>query len=356
MDISNASLLDESTAAAEAMYMCYNVHNGKRNKFFVSKHIFPQSIDVIKTRAHAINLELVIDDPANFDYSKADQYCGVIIQNPDNLGNLTDLKPISDKLKKSKTMLVSISDILSLCIVKPPGEMGADIAVGSAQRFGVPMASGGPHAGYMACKDEYKRKLPGRIIGVSIDAHGNQAYRMSLQTREQHIRRDKATSNICTAQALLANISAFFGMWHGPQGLKKKAVRVHFYSQILIEELSLLDYKFKTDPNAHFDTVTIDARASGFSSADYVLSQFHKEGINLRKVDDNLVQVAFNEVTTLTDLEELIEIFAFIKEKRLDHEYRVQFEGREYKELNGQLKRTSSYLELPQFTQLTSET
>ena len=199
MDISNASLLDEATAAAEAMFMSHAIHNGKRNKFFISSQIFPQTIDVLKTRAHGIGIDIVIDEPENFDFSKANDYCGYIIQNPDNLGTLKDLTNLSAKLKENKVVLTVVADILSLAIVKSPGEMGADIAVGSVQRFGVPMAYGGPHPGYMACKDEFKRKMPGRIIGVSIDIHGNKAYRMSLQTREQHIRRDKATSNICTS-------------------------------------------------------------------------------------------------------------------------------------------------------------
>lgn len=218
--MANASLLDEATSASEAMFMAYNVHNGKRNKFFLSKNIFPQNIEVIRTKADGIGIELVIDEPANFNWAKADEYFGYMVQNPDNFGNLHDITEVAAKLKTHKVIVSVIADILSLSIVKTPGEMGADIAVGSAQRFGVPMAFGGPHAGYMAVKDELKRKMPGRLIGVSKDNHGNLAYRMSLQTREQHIRRDKATSNICTAQALLANISSFFAQWHGAEGIK----------------------------------------------------------------------------------------------------------------------------------------
>jgi glycine dehydrogenase len=180
MDIANASLLDEATAAGEAMQMAYNVHNSKRSKFFVSKHIFPQNLEVMKTRAYGIGLELVIDEPANFDFANAEHYCGVMIQNPDNLGNLHDLSELSAKLKPSKVTLCVIADILSLAEVKPPGEMGVDIAVGSVQRFGVPMCFGGPHPGYLACKDDFKRKIPGRIIGVSKDCFGDSAYRMAL--------------------------------------------------------------------------------------------------------------------------------------------------------------------------------
>jgi len=199
LDVSNASLLDEASAASEAMFMAYNVHNGKRNKFFLSKHVFPQNIEVVKTKADGLGIELVIDEPANFNWAKADEFCGYMVQNPDNLGNISDITEVASKLREHKVVVTIIADILSLALVKTPGEMGADIAIGSAQRFGVPMGFGGPHAGYMAVKDEFKRKMPGRLIGVSKDIHGNRALRMALQTREQHIRRDKATSNICTA-------------------------------------------------------------------------------------------------------------------------------------------------------------
>lgn len=237
LDVSNASLLDEASSASEAMFMAYNVHNGKRNKFFLSKNVFPQNIEVVKTKAEGLGIELVIDEPANFDWSKVDDFCGYMVQNPDNLGNVTDITEVAAKMREHKVVVTIIADILSLAVIKSPGEMGADIAIGSAQRFGVPMGFGGPHAGYMAVKDEFKRKMPGRLIGVSKDVHGNRALRMALQTREQHIRRDKATSNICTAQALLANISSFYGQWYGPEGLKKQANRVRNFADILITEL-----------------------------------------------------------------------------------------------------------------------
>lgn len=184
MPMANASLLDEATGAAEAVQMSYNIHNGKRNKYFVSETVFPQTIDVMKTKCHAIGIELVIGNTENFDWAKQEEFMGMMVQNPDNFGKVVDHTPLSEKLKEGKMIFTIVADFLSLAIIKPPGEMGADIACGSAQRMGIPMAYGGPHPGYFASADKYKRKLPGRIIGVSKDSHGNQAFRLALQTRE----------------------------------------------------------------------------------------------------------------------------------------------------------------------------
>jgi glycine dehydrogenase len=285
-DVANASLLDESTSAAEAVQLSYVHHGGKRNKFYLSENTFPQTIDVIKTKCHALEIELEIGKVEDFPWAKADEYCGLLVQNPDNFGSISDHTELAAKLKESKILLTIDADILSLTLMKPPAEMGADIAVGSAQRFGIPMAFGGPHPGYFATSEKFKRKMPGRIIGISKDRHGNQAFRMALQTREQHIRRDKATSNICTAQALLANMASFYMQWHGPKGLSKIANKVRFMSQIFMEELDKVGIVFATDRKHYFDTVTIDCAASGFSSADYIQAQFHKFGINIRKIDD----------------------------------------------------------------------
>ena len=199
MDISNASLLDEATSCAEAVALCYASANGKRPKFYVSESMFPQIIDVIKTRSLGNGVELTVGKIEDFPWEHSKEYCGLICQNPDNFGNLTNYKGLFDKLHEHGVKCVLNADILSLTIVKSPGEMGADVAVGGVQRFGLPMGFGGPHPGYFACKDDLKRKMPGRIIGISKDADGNTALRMTLQVREQHIRRDKATSNICTA-------------------------------------------------------------------------------------------------------------------------------------------------------------
>lgn len=217
MDISNASLLDEATSCAEAVSLAFAAAgNPSRNKCFISESIFPQNLDVIRTRCLGNGIELVVGKVLDFPWAEADQFCGVLVQNPDNIGNLTNFTEFFGKLRQAGVRSILNSDILSLCIVKSPAEMGADIAVGSVQRFGLPMGAGGPHPGYFACKDDLKRKMPGRIIGISKDADGNTALRMTLQVREQHIRRNKATSNICTSQALLANMVAMYGIWHTP--------------------------------------------------------------------------------------------------------------------------------------------
>jgi glycine dehydrogenase len=359
LDFANASLLDESNAAAEAMALSFSVHNNNRKKFFVSKNLFPQSIDVCRTRAKANGIDLVIGDIADFPWSHAKEFCGAIFQNPDNIGNMENYTELFAKFKENGIVSILSQDIMSTVISKPAGEMGADIAVGSAQRFGLPMAFGGPHPGYMACKDEFKRKMPGRIIGVSRDKHGDLAYRMTLQTREQHIRRDKATSNICTAQNLLSNMTALYGIWHGPVGLKKISTRIRFYTQMLYTALQQLGIVVLTDKHNFFDTLVFDVKASGFSSADQVLADFHKYGINLRKLDDNKVGISINETTVILKLATLVEIFALLLEKKdLGNTYLEDdfFTIQKYQDLHKNLKRSTEFMQQPVFNDLHSET
>jgi glycine dehydrogenase len=225
LEVANASLLDEATACAEAMTMAQRVSKSKSINFFVDEACHPQNIDLIKTRAEPLGIELIIGSP---DDLKENEVFGAIFQYPGTYGHVRDFTSIIEKLHSSKAIAIMAADPLSLTLLKEPGAMGADIVVGNTQRFGVPLGNGGPHAAYMATKDAFKRSMPGRIVGVSIDSHGNKAYRLALQTREQHIRREKATSNVCTAQALLAVMASMYGVFHGPLGLKAIAQRIHY--------------------------------------------------------------------------------------------------------------------------------
>lgn len=308
MDIANASLLDEATAAAEAVCMAYNQANGKKKQVFISKNLWQQTIDVIETRCDALGIEVVKDDPHTYDFASNQNICGAVVQNPDIYGRVHDFTGLAETLHKQKAILAVGADILSLVITKTPREMNADIAFGTTQRFGIPMGNGGPHAAYLACADDHKRKMPGRIIGVSIDVHGNRALRMSMQTREQHIRRDKATSNICTAQALLANMAAFYAMWHGKVGLQEQATRVHNLTQILQTSLQAQGYTLLTAENEIFDTLTIQT-----NEADKMLAHFAKNQINLRKNADGSVSLSLSEVTLIEDVVELDQLFAEFK-------------------------------------------
>src|SRR6478672_5182075 len=257
LPIANASLLDEATAAAEAMSMIFHHINKtdkiERAKFFVDSSIFPQTIDVIITRAKPINIELVFGD-----YKKAqldNSYFGAIVQYPNNAGSIEDYREFINQVHNVGGFVVMATDLLALTLLTPPGELGADVAVGSAQRFGMPLGFGGPHAAFFSAKDEFKRNIPGRIIGVSIDAQGNRALRMALQTREQHIKREKATSNICTAQALLANMAAMYAVFHGPDGLRNIAKRIALLTQTLANALEERGYELLGE--YFFDTVVV---------------------------------------------------------------------------------------------------
>ena len=253
MELANASLLDEATAAAEAMAMARRVSKSTSGRFLISDDCHPQTIDVLRTRADSLGIEVVVGNV--FDGLAGTDLFGVLIQYPGSGGAVRDLRGVIAEAHEQSALAVVAADILALAILTPPGEMGADVVVGSTQRFGVPMGYGGPHAAYFATRDEYKRSLPGRIIGVSVDSGGKPALRMALQTREQHIRREKATSNICTAQVLLAVLAAMYAVYHGPDGIKSIALRAHRMTQILSEGLRRLGVEVVTE--AFFDTVTI---------------------------------------------------------------------------------------------------
>ncbi|GAK83150.1 glycine dehydrogenase [Vibrio ponticus] len=253
MEIANASLLDEATAAAEAMTLCKRAGKSKSNTFFVAADVHPQTIEVVKTRAKFIGFEVLVDE---LDSLPTHDVFGALVQYPSTTGEVRDITDLIAKAQANKTLVAVATDLLASALIKPAGEMGADVVIGSAQRFGVPMGYGGPHAAFMATKDKHKRTMPGRVIGVSIDANGNQALRMAMQTREQHIRREKATSNICTAQALLANMASFFAVYHGAEGLRTIARRTHHMTAILAAGLTKAGYELAH--NSFFDTITIN--------------------------------------------------------------------------------------------------
>lgn len=303
-----ASLLDESTAAAEAMQMTFALKGkkGKKNKFFVSKDVHPQTIGVIETRAGVIGIEVVLGDHSKSDFS-ANDYCGAIVQYPNTYGNMESpgesYKSFTDRAHDGGCMVIAATDLMACAKISPPSSWGADIAVGSAQRFGVPMGFGGPHAGFLATTDDYSRKLPGRIIGVTVDTKGKPCLRMAMQTREQHIRRDKATSNICTAQALLANMAAAYAIYHGPEGIKEIAGRIHALARVAHRELGKAG--FKVSEGAFFDTFTVDVSSMGLNSTQ-VQAGAASVGANVRIVDESTVGISMGEGITRDDLKALL--------------------------------------------------
>ena len=305
LPIANASLLDEATAAAEAMTMFFNTLNKdhdhiERAKFFVDNEIFPQTKDVLLTRATPAGIEIVF---GNYESAAIDSsYFGAIVQYPDDKGTIKDYRHFIDTVHKAGAFVVMATDLLALTLLTPPGELGADAAVGSAQRFGVPLGYGGPHAAFFSAKDDFKRSIPGRIIGVSIDAQNNRALRMALQTREQHIKREKATSNICTAQALLANMAAMYAVYHGPSGLKKIAQRVALLTQTVAEAIESRGYELVS--GNFFDTITVKADEVR-AIKEKALRQF----INLRYIDEKHIAISLDETTALDDLYDLINCF-----------------------------------------------
>lgn len=303
LPMSNASLLDEGTAAAEAMAMCNNIQKGKKKTFIIATNCHPQTIDICKTRAEGFDLKVVTADLKDIEYKSGD-VCGVLVQYPGTEGEILDYGEFIKKAHAHGVKVVMATDLLALTVLKPPGELGADIVVGSAQRFGVPMGYGGPHAAFLATSQEYKRMMPGRIIGVSVDSSGKQALRMAMQTREQHIRRDKATSNICTAQALLANMAAMYAVYHGPEGLKAIAQRVHGLAGVFALGLKKLG-AFEVQDLPFFDTVKVKT-----ANAYAIVDAAYKSEMNLRVVDGNTITVSFDETTTLEDVDELFKVFA----------------------------------------------
>ena len=340
LDIANASLLDEGTAAAEAVGLSYRICKNDSNIVFVSKDCHPQTIDVIKTRAEPLGLTVLVgDEDTDID---EDIVCG-ILQYPGTLGDIKDPSEAISKIHKNNGKAVLVCDLLALAKLKTPAELGADIAVGSSQRFGIPMGYGGPHAGFFATKDEFKRSMPGRIIGVSVDRHGNKAYRLSLQTREQHIRRDKATSNICTAQALLAIVSAAYAIYHGPEGLKKIAENTSQLAKNFADKIKQSGYELYSDH--FFDTVTIKT----LDKTDSIFRNALRQNVNIRKVNSEMLSVAFDERKNVYRANQLLKIFncsEAIKENMNEN----------LSNLPKNLLRTSDYLTHPVFNNYHSET
>jgi glycine dehydrogenase len=302
MDIANASLLDEATACAEAMMMSHRFKGADdRNVFFVSENCHPQNIEVVRTRGAALGVEVGVGNHETFAFS--DKVFGALVQYPDTFGAIHDFSSFTEKAHAAGAMLTVATDLLALTLIKPPGEFGADIAVGNAQRFGVPLGYGGPHAGFFATRDEFKRQMPGRIVGVSKDSRGKPALRLALGTREQHIRREKATSNICTAQALLANMASLYACYHGAEGLTKIAERINLLTRILAGVLTALGHKVSTQ-NV-FDTLRVEPR--GKSSAD-ISKVAEAHGVNFRIIDEKSIGISINETTGKNDIEEIIQI------------------------------------------------
>ncbi len=351
MEIANASLLDEATAAAEAMIMMYNIRHKnlkktKANKFFIDKNVFPQTIAVMQTRAKHLDFEIIIDDYKNANFDET--IFGALIQYPNSEGNIEDYKTFVERAHANESTVVVAADLLSLALLTPPKEWGADIVVGTSQRFGLPMGYGGPHAGYFATTEKHKRKIPGRIIGVSKDVNGKKALRMALQTREQHIKREKATSNICTAQALLATLSGFYAVYHGAEGLTEIATEVHAKANLFSEKLQELGC-VQLNSN-YFDTLKIKL-PEGTS-----LKEFEKialdKSTNFRYFENGEIGISIDETTRLKDLNKALKIFS----KTIDKEYSKLKELKEEISFDNKFLRTSEFLQDDVFKLYHSET
>ncbi len=346
LDIANASLLDEATAAAEAMALCHAAAagRGERNKFFVADNCHPQTIAVVRTRAKPLGLEIVTGDFSQFKFDAS--FFGALVQYPATDGAIYDYAGLAETVRNAGALLIVAADILALTLLKSPGEFGADVAIGSTQRFGVPLGCGGPHAAYMAARDQFKRYLPGRLVGVSHDAEGRPAYRLALQTREQHIRRDKATSNICTAQVLLAVMASMYAVYHGPRGLRAIAERVHAQAAKLANGLRKIGFKIAHD--SFFDTIRVEL---GEAITSHILQRAEKAGCNLRPLGEHAVGISVDETTSERDLHDLLSIF------RSDHahEFVEQSNGTAFR-IPQTAVRSSPFLTHPVFNTHDTET
>ncbi len=345
MDLANASLLDEGTAAAEAMTMSHRIAKNGSDVFFVDAACHPQTIAVVRTRARPLGLEVVVGDPG-VELERHEVF-GVLLQYPGTYGEIKDLRPIIEKAHEQKALATVASDLLALVLLTPPGELGADIVVGNSQRFGVPMGYGGPHAAFFATRDEYKRQTPGRIIGVSVDSAGNRALRMAMQTREQHIRREKATSNICTAQVLLAMLAALYAVYHGPDGLKRIAQRVHRLTAISAEGLRRLGFELASE--SFFDTITLVLPGR----ARRIAARARESNINLRVIDADRLGISFDETTQRKDVIALWQVFSSRADDLLELDALDREAGDGIPEA---LVRTSDFLSHPVFRLYHSET
>ena len=336
MDIAGASLLDEGTAAAEAMALCHRTKGGTQSRFLVSADCHPQTIEVIKTRAYPLSIHVEVIEALPTDWSDV---FGLLIQYPNTMGVLGDVKGAVTLAHQNQAMVVVASDLLALTVLRSPGELGADVVVGNTQRFGVPFGFGGPHAAFLATKDAFKRTMPGRLVGQSIDSHGRPAYRLALQTREQHIRREKATSNICTAQALLAIMATLYASYHGPEGLRAIAYRVHRQASRLYRTLERHGFQLVSDQ--FFDTLAVHTG----SHTDSILRKAVAGGVNLRRLNDQTLGIALDETTTEADLQALVGFFGG-----------TEVDGSDAMLLNPDHIRQDTYLTQPVFHQYRSET
>ena len=347
MEIANASLLDEATAGAEAMSMLYNTRTREQktihtNRFFVDKEVLVQTLKVIKTRARYIGIDVIVGDIKSIVFDKS--YFGILIQYPGKRGEIPDLKTIIEKAKRTQLKTVVATDLLSLALIESPGHFGVDVVIGSSQRFGLPMGYGGPHAAFFATLNKYARNMPGRIIGVSKDNNGNLAYRMALQTREQHIKRDRATSNICTSQVLLAVMASMYAVYHGNQGLKNKAQKIHKLAIDLATELDNLGYPQKN--SALFDTLQIEA------NSEIIRPIAQKAKMNFWYVDSTTVCISLNELTSKTEIESIVEVFNLAKRDHKSNDTKQQLVGF----IPENFKRKTPFLKHPVFNTYRSET